>query len=95
MYQPYGAGPASKNFQLLYQEHRNIRESSECSRNSPEIQLFSETEHIYITLYILYIRFSHYIRDFRESSHNSLVGKSFYNSTIFNGLPPSRLEMLL
>ena len=84
MYQPYGAGPASKKkiFQLLYQEHRNIRESSECSRNSLEIQLFSETEHIYITLYILYIRFSHYIRDFRESSHNSLVGKSFYNFTI-------------
>ena len=27
--------------------------------------------------------FSHYIRDFRESSHNSLVGKGFSNFTIF------------
>ena len=61
MYPPYGAGPASKkNYKLLYQEHRNIRESSECSHNSLEIQ-FSETEHIYITLYILYIHFSHCI----------------------------------
>ena len=61
MYPPYGAGPASKKkYKLLYQEHRNIRESSKCSHNSLEIQ-FSETEHIYITLYILYIRFSHCI----------------------------------
>ena len=39
MYPPYGAGPASKKnfYKLLYQEHRNIRESSECSHNSLEI----------------------------------------------------------
>ena len=34
-------------------------------------------------MYTVNTHFSHYIRDFRESSHNSLVGKGFYNFTIF------------
>ena len=37
--------------------------------------LFSEIKHIYNTLYIIYTRFCHCIRDFRECSHNSLVEK--------------------
>ena len=45
--------------------------------------IFSEIKHIYNTLYTVNTHFSHYIRDFRESSHNSLVGKGFYNFTIF------------
>ena len=45
--------------------------------------LFSEIKHTYNNLYIIYTRFSHYIRDFREHSHNSLMGRGFYNFCIF------------
>ena len=38
--------------------------------------------------------FSHFIRDFRECSRNSLVGKGILWLLSFYGLPPSRLEML-
>ena len=57
--------------------------------------IFSEIKHIYNTLYTVNTRFFHYIRDFRESSHNSLVGKGGFITFVFYGLPPSRLEMLL
>ena len=41
MYPPYGARPVCrKKKKLLYQEHRNIRESRECSRNSLENSIF-------------------------------------------------------
>ena len=81
MYPPYGAGPACrKNYLLfIFQEHKNVRESSECSHNSLENSIFLKIKHIYITLYIVYTRFSHCIGEFHECSHNSLVGKGFYN----------------
>ena len=42
MYPPYGAGPACRENYLLFifQEHKNVRESSECSRNSLENSIF-------------------------------------------------------
>ena len=43
MYPPYGAGPACRkeNYLLfIFQEHKNVHESSECSRNSLENSIF-------------------------------------------------------
>ena len=45
--------------------------------------LFSEIKHIYNTLYTVYTRFSYCIRDFRKCSHNSLMGRGFYDFCIF------------
>ena len=45
--------------------------------------IFSEIKHIYNTLYTVYTRFSHCIRDFRECSHNSLVGKRDFITFVF------------
>ena len=60
----------------MFQIYKNVREFSECPRSSLE-KFYSEIKHIYITLYTVYRHFSHCIHDFRERSHNSLVGRGF------------------
>ena len=82
MYPPSGTGPASKKNSTFYVNYNNIRKFSECSHNLLEISYFLEKimKRIYNILYITFTHpFSHFIHDFHECSHNSLVGRGIYD----------------
>ena len=60
MYPPYGAGPVCrrKNYLLfIFQEHKNVRESSECSHNSLENSIFWNKTYLHYFVHSLHTFF--------------------------------------